>query len=416
MPLSPAIALLLVALAAATASAETLGALLGSRGLAPPADIAPGLAETVHSPQVLDDGRDLLAVYSIGDGESSRRFATRFSRASGEWASAPIEWSQGDLPIEACRGGLALERFAAGFLAIAHINPSAECTIVLGEDLAVRAVLAGWPVAKLSDERLVYQRNQVHFASFHPVALAIHDSRGPADVPLYPRLPYQSARLAHIARMRQVYTDAWCNAHNHPCDPDLFDEQMVGKVAVGAGGDALAFAVALDNTAGWSDAERWGRLEPYRELRAALARWDDQGAPPDELFRALAAGLARAKNLGHEASVAEALAGEPALRDLIAAALTSRPAAGQDPRSWLVSLDPRWAEVATWRGLARAAAVADEFTELVYVYTDLARPDAIRYRELHRRDVEARFGAIPLRRLLEPDILRQIAGPPTHPR
>src|SRR5262245_20118811 len=267
---APAIALLLVALAGAPARAETLGELLRSRGLVPPAELAPGLAETVHSPQVLDDGRDVLVMYSLDAGPAGRLFALRYARASGEWTSAPIGWSQGDLPLDACRGGLALERFAAGFLAIAHINPSAECTIVLGPDLAVRAVLAGWPVARLPDGRLVYQRNQVHFASFHPVALAIHDPRGGADIALYPRRPYQAARVAHVARMRRAYTSQWCVAHNHPCDPDLVDEQMVGDVAVGAGGDALAFGVAWDNTAGWSDAERWGRLESFREFRAAL--------------------------------------------------------------------------------------------------------------------------------------------------
>jgi hypothetical protein len=178
-----------------------------------------------------------------------------------------------------------------------------------------------------------------------------------------------------------------------------------------AGGDALAFAVAWDNTAGWSDAERWGRLEALRELRPALVRWDGREAPPADLFRALAAGLVRARNLAREACVEDALAGEPALRALVTAALASRPASGQDARSWLVSLDPRWADAATWRELAAAGAVPDELAEVIYVYTGLSRPDAIRFREMLRRDFGARFGAIPLRRVLEPDILRELAEP-----
>ena len=78
------------------------------------------------------------------------------------------------------------------------------------------------------------------------------------------------------------------------------------------------------------------------------------------------------------------------------------------PRSWLEVLDARWADAATWRALARAVAVPDELTEVVYVYTGLRRPGTIRYRELLRRDFEARFGAIPLSRALEPDVLRRI--------
>ncbi len=125
---------------------------------------------------------------------------------------------------------------------------------------------------------------------------------------------------------------------------------------------------AWDNTVGWSDAERWGRLERFRELRAALPAWDGASAPPDPLFRGLAAGLARARNLAAGRHVAAALGGAPALRDLVGAALVAPRADGQDARAWLLGLDPRWGETATWRDLARAVAVADEQTEVVYVY------------------------------------------------
>jgi hypothetical protein len=408
MPPSLLAALALVVSLAGAARAETLGDILKLRGISPSPGRVAGLDRVVASHQILDDERDLLVVYAVGEGGSARLYATRFGRASSAWQTAPLAWSIGELPIESCLGGIAIERFAGGFLVGAHINPSAECTIVLGEDLAVRAVLAGWPVAKLTDGRLVYQRNQVHFASVHPVALALFDPRKRGDLAVYPRTPYQSARTAHIARMRAVYTEAWCRAHNHPCDPDLFDERVTTEVTSDARGDALAFAMAWDNTAGWSDVERWGRLEAFREVRGALARWDGRSAAPADLYRDLAAGLARMRNLGREAAVVRALEGEPALRDLVAAALTSPPALGQVPRSWLEALDARWAEVATWQALARAVAVPDELTEVVYVYTGLRRPGTIRYRELLRRDFEARFGAIPLSRALEPDVLRRI--------
>ena len=44
------------------------------------------------------------------------------------------------------------------------------------------------------------------------------------------------------------------------------------------------------------------------------------------------------------------------------------------------------------------------------MYTGLRQPDSMKYRELLRRDFGARFGEIPLRRALEPGILRQIVG------
>src|SRR4029077_12335003 len=197
------------------------------------------------------------------------------------WTGGGRDWPVGAdgsgaraLEPEWCRSGLAIERFPAGFLVRSHLNPSAECTVVLAPDLSVRAVLAGWPVATLADGRLVYQRNQVHFASFHPVALALLDARGPKEAALYPPRPLREIRRAHVDRLRGVYTAAWCNAHNHPCDPERFDEQLSDRVVADAGGDALAFVPAWDERGGWSDGERGGRLEPFRELRAALVGWD----------------------------------------------------------------------------------------------------------------------------------------------
>ena len=129
----------------------------------------------------------------------------------------------------------------------AHVNPSAECTIVLGRDLSVRAVLAGWPVVTFADGRLVYQRNQVHFAPVHPVALGLWDPRRPRDdVSVYPRPPYQAVRRAHVERMRARYADDWCRVRNHPCEPDRFDERLAGEVVADARGDALAFVLAWE--------------------------------------------------------------------------------------------------------------------------------------------------------------------------
>ena len=394
--------------------AETLGDLLRARGVTPPLSLT-HLDRSLQSYQVLDDERDLLVVYTLGEPESARLHAARFTRAARAWTAAPIGWrvppgggGPRALEVEWCRSGLAVDRFPGGFLVRAHINPSAECTIVLGPDLAVRGVLAGWPVATLADGRIVYQRNQVHFASFHPVALALFDPRQPADLVLYPRKPYRAARAAQVARMRVAYSPTWCNAHNHPCDPEVFDEHVNGDVVADARGDTLAFVMAWDNTTGWSDVERWGRLEAFRELRAALARWDGQGAPPAELYRSLAAGLARVRNMKAEAHVAAALAEEPALGGLVGPALSSRPAAGQDERSWLVALDARWADADTWKRLGGAVAVPEEFTEVVYVYRGLRRPDTLEYRELLRSDFEARFGPGAPRRALERDVVRRI--------
>ncbi len=406
-----------VALVAGPAHAETLGEVLAARHVGPPPSRLV-LDQPLETYQVLDDDRDLLVVYVGPPAVAARLQAARFERATRRWTVARLDWpvaADGSgataLEPEWCRSGLAIERFPAGFLVRSHLNPSAECTVVLAPDLSVRAVLAGWPVATLADGRLVYQRNQVHFASVHPVALALLDSRRPGEIALYPPRPLREIRRAHVDRLRGVYTAAWCNARNHPCDPERFDEYVSGRVAADASSDALAFVTAWDNTVGWSDAERWGRLEPFRELRAALPTWDGASPPPDPLFRGLAAGLARARNLAHRDHVAAALAREPALRELVDAALAASRAGGQDERAWLLALDPRWGETTTWRDLARAVAVPDEHTEVVYVYSGLRRPRTAQYRELRRSDFETRFGPGLPDRALDPDVLRAIFRP-----
>src|SRR5512144_2590518 len=302
-----------LALLGGPAGAETLGEVLAARGVAPAPRLVP-LDQPLQAYQVLDDERDLVVVYVAKPPVAPLLQAVRFERAMRRWTAAPLDWRVASdrprlnaLEPEWCRSGFVIDRFPGGYLLRAHINPSAECTVVLGPDLSVRGVLAGWPVAILADGRLVYQRNQVHFASFHPVALALWDGGRAAETALYPPRPTRGLRRAHVDHMRRVYTADWCRAHNHPCDPELFDEQVSVRVATGAGDDALAFVVAWGNTVGWSDAERWGRLEPFRELRAALPAWDGAAAPPDPLFRALAAGLSRARNLTAQDHVAAAL-------------------------------------------------------------------------------------------------------------
>jgi hypothetical protein len=399
-----------VATAAPTA-ADTLAEVLRTSGVTPPKTLV-DLDRPLASHVVAADGSALIVLYDRGAaGGPPELVLLRLGPGGVPPRRVQVVWPRSapdGLDARTCARIDSLDRRAGALVATAHVNPSASCTLVFGPDLRLRAVLPGWPVATLPDGRLVYHGNQVHFASVHPLALRLFDPSRVIDAPLHPRKPYRVIRLGHIARMRQVYTPAWCAARNHPCDPEVFDERLTGDVRFDSRGDAIAFVVSFDNTAGWSDADRWGRLEPFREIRAASGSWDRRGMPPPVLADGLAAGLSRARNLGAEAHVSTALASDPDVRDLVLAVLAALPAPPADRTRWLATLDPRWNEPEIWVRLLRLVDGPDELTEVVYVYTGLTSPGPPRYRELAKSDFDARFGS--LEAALEPAALRALVG------
>jgi hypothetical protein len=138
-----------------------------------------------------------------------------------------------------------LEASAGDFLLSTHLSPSAECTLVLSADLAIRTVLYGWPLATLADGSIVYHRSQIHFAPVHAAEIAIYNRKTGRSYTIYPSKPYQAVRQAEIAKLTpffDAHTD-WCNQHNHPCDPELFDNALDGEVVVNNQTDALAFVI-----------------------------------------------------------------------------------------------------------------------------------------------------------------------------
>jgi hypothetical protein len=395
----------------APAEAASLLDALRATGLRPPTEPAALLARPVVQRLALDLDAGVWVVTRAADGEL---LAARFDRAGGRWlvaALGPPAAPAGEAPEPRDCGGLQ-EIWpwgrAGGVRVTTHVTPSAGCTLVVSPAVVVVAVLGGWPVAEM-DERLIVHRSQAHFAPVHPLELLLWDPRRGQRL-LHPLRPYQAARLAHVARARAAYTPAFCQARNHPCDPERFDERLVGEVAVNPAAGAVAFAVQLDNAAFWPEAEL-ERLEAFRELRAALAR-PAAAAAGDAGYRVVADALARLRALGPRARVAEALAGDPGAAALVAEALAEAPRADEAARAWLLRLDPRWGGPGTWRRLARAIEVPDEAVELVYVYRGLDDPATTEFRELTMADFRARFGPGPLGRALAPEALRRLFETP----
>jgi hypothetical protein len=409
-----------VGVGAPRARAETLLDALRATGLRPPAEPAAQLARPLVQRVSMDLEAGLVVV---GRTDAGELLAARFDRRSGRWLvkalvapPAPAAGAGEGPGLAEC--GTLQEMWswggAGGVRVTTHLNPSAGCTILVDPALGVAAVLYGWPLAELGD-RLLYHRSQVHFAGVHPLEIALFDPRTGASRTIHPMRPFQAVRQAHVARARAAYTAAQCAERNHACDPERFDEQLVGDVAINPRADAVAFVTELDNAAFWPEADRI-RLEAFRELRAALAR-PAGAAGDDTAYRAVAEGLARMRNLGLAERVADTLAADAVSRQLVAQALAQPARPGESPREWLLRLDPRWGGPATWRRLAGAIAVADEAVQVVHVYRGLADPATTEFREVPLAEFRARFGPGALDRVLDPAALgRLFAPPPGAPR
>lgn len=129
--------------------------------------------------------------------------------------------------------------------------------LVLSKDLEVRAGLSGWFLAEFADGTVVYHNSQIHFAPTNPAAVSIYQPARDSSFRVYPIQPYQPVRTAHIEKVRAAYGDGnWCRERNHHCDPELFDNQLLGIVEINDQTRALAFVIGFDNTVLGTDAER----------------------------------------------------------------------------------------------------------------------------------------------------------------
>jgi hypothetical protein len=396
-------------------SAETLGDALRSRGLVASAQGLGNLDRPITSYSVFNSEKEFLITYYLDDGSGALHeplFVSRYDKVAQTWRSVTITDRAAQAVDVRCLGSaVSIRAETHGFYLGTHLNPSAGCTIVLSRDLSIQTVLPGWVLGVFADGAILYERSQTHFAPTHYAELSLYYPAHRQTVDIYPMKPFQRIRAEHISRVRRVYSNAaWCRAHNHHCDPERFDNFVVGEAAVSDAANALAFQVAFDNTVYWSDVERW-RLDSFRGLRthlpeAGLAR----SGLSDELFMYLYEDLRHAEGYPGRTQMLRTLEGDRELLDLVAVASTRERRPDQGWRAFFDALDSRWERTELWARLAKLIAVPPEFTQVVYVYRNVTGGGRIEYREVLLEDLQTRFGRHPLPWYLAPDTLGRIFG------
>jgi hypothetical protein len=153
----------------------------------------------------------------------------RFLRKAKRWIQADLlgsNNSSGMLPDAACEGSAVAVHRAGGFLYVGlHLNPSAECTLVLDSKLDVKRILFGWYVAGFQNGKVVYEHNTTHFAPTHPLVVSVYDPGAAKDTQLYPQ-PSDPYRSDFVDQLQHIMGVDRCTTENCASDPEKFESEL----------------------------------------------------------------------------------------------------------------------------------------------------------------------------------------------
>jgi len=233
---------------------KTLREVLAAEKLPLDANTLHNLDKTITSGAELNDSEQFVIAYYLNDARGLLNppiFVDVYDRNAGRWKSGAIgtavaKWEGMDVD---CFGSvLAVVAFPDSLVLETHINPSAGCELVLSRDLKLKASLYGWMVGHFGDGGIVYHRSLVHFATVHPAEIAIHDPSTGKDFTIFPHKPFQEVRLQLTEELRDFFKthQDYCQKANDPCDPELFDSSLNGKVIIDDREHAVAFIISYE--------------------------------------------------------------------------------------------------------------------------------------------------------------------------
>ncbi len=233
---------------------KTLRQVLTGETLPVDADSLHNLDKTITSGAELNDAAQFAIAYYVSDATGMLKapiYMDVFDRKTARWRSGSIEtaaakWQGMDVD---CFGSVLSITAISDFYAMeTHNNPSAGCELILTHDLKLKTSLYGWIVGHFGDGGIIYHRSQVHFATVHPVEIAVYDPATGKDFTIFPHQPDQKIRLQiskDLGEFFKTHRD-YCQKADDPCDPNSFDSSLEGKVATDDRQHALAFVISYE--------------------------------------------------------------------------------------------------------------------------------------------------------------------------
>ncbi len=236
--------LLWIVIAAPLLPAKTLKELLLEEHI-PSGSFSSGeLGQTVGGTIVLG-GKDVLEVaYDVLGANSAivSAHVVKYDRQSGVLQRAKLQMGKFDACLGAFTGILKVGEFT---LVSTHISPSAGCIIVLDDQLAQRTTLYGFGPMPVAPDQILLIEDMIHFSPVQAERLQLADLKRGTTTELYP--PEGDAMRAKLARENAAHmpTRQTCMKMNDPCNPHLFDEDILG-ITTGTGG---RFAIIVNQSA-----------------------------------------------------------------------------------------------------------------------------------------------------------------------
>ncbi|MBI1319062.1 MAG: hypothetical protein GC168_08955 [Candidatus Hydrogenedens sp.] len=243
----------------APASAETLRESIAAHATGVGAPESPHLDKVVISSAWLDDAEEFVVVYYLDDEDWEVRSVIqieRYEKASDVWSHCTVSEHDADFHYfgsasRGCSGGPVhgIRRTESAYLLSAHINPSCYETLVLSPSLDYLGSFCGWYMGECAGGKFIFLASEFHFAPVHPTQIFVSDLMAGEERLIYPRKPYQSIRLAHIARVQQALdklSDEQMRKMSLYDNAEYFDEQHRNFVS-SASLDACAFVTQFDD-------------------------------------------------------------------------------------------------------------------------------------------------------------------------
>jgi hypothetical protein len=241
-------------------AAESLGDTLLAAKVPTQKFAEPELRQAITS-YAISQGDPFLLAYYADDGSGRLHpplHVIRYARKTEDLRRADLQDAkalvQANIPSGCFGSVLRVSEYRQTIYLEMHVGPSAGCVIVLSPALAVRSTLSGWLLGMLEPDYAILRRSEIHFKSVTALHVEVYDTKRNRTVEVYPpkqdRLRQQYSRLIapHIS-------DKWCMANNAECDPQDFDTDVMGGVAVNEAAKVFGFEAEFD-AEGFGDAAK----------------------------------------------------------------------------------------------------------------------------------------------------------------